>query len=69
MCILNREDNVRGRYPPVDGERRVIPSYSSLRMGSIVAITFVLKDSIGAQHTEPMGKATRDKKHPIILFR
>jgi hypothetical protein len=69
MCVLGREYNIWGRYPPVDGECRVIPSYSPLGLRGIIVITLILKDSVGAQHTEPMGEATRDKKHPMILFR
>jgi hypothetical protein len=69
MHILGREYNIMDRYSPVDGEYWVIPSYSPFGLRGIIVITLILKYGIGTQHTDPRGKATRDKKHPMILFR
>lgn len=68
FCPLPRE-SFRFRNFPIDPQRRIIELNPTLILRSIIIVTFILKNRLWTQHSEPMCKSFRNKKLSFIFTR
>ena len=67
--VLCRENHFCFRNFPIDPQRRIIELNPTLILRSIIIVTFILKNRLWTQHSEPMCKSFRNKKLSFILTR
>jgi len=67
--VLCRENHFCFRNFPIDPQRRIIELNPTLILRSIIIVTFILKNRLWTQHSEPMCKSFRNKKLSFIFTR
>ena len=69
FSVLCRENHFCFRNFPIDPQRRIIELNPTLILRSIIIVTFILKNRLWTQHSEPMCKSFRNKKLSFIFTR
>ena len=67
FCPLPRESFLLQEFS-IDPQRRIIELNPTLILRSIIIVTFILKNRLWTQHSEPMCKSFRNKKKLSFIF-
>lgn len=69
FCVLFAEDGFSCRDSPVNSQCLILDVDSTIGLGMVELIAFILKDSCFGKYGEAMGKTARDEKLSMVLFR